>query len=708
VWGGTVTQLHALPEGATLAYATGRLQVGTEQALFRSTDAGRTWARSAPDGVALGPLAVSVDGDVYLAIDDAGSPALLRSRDSGATWTATAAPEGFDPFGGVAASANGHVFAFEWRGWDSPSAVRASADGGATWSLPRPLPPYAFPWRAASVGDTLLVPGGSGGELFRSTDAGETWTTLSFGGATTVEQVRLSDGVLYVVLHNEWDIFAAPYATILRSLDGGARWEETRWGSWDSSPSGVDCDADTCFVAVPSGSGRGAYAFDADGARKLGAVGPGDQPATVLPVGGRLLAADLGGHGVYASDDGGATWARSSAGIDAVHFQSVAVAGGTASALATTWDDGPDESDRLFLAADGAAWTEQEPVGGFDTGAYDGIAALGTGIAVSNWGTVYFRSGSTGWQPWSFGDDGDPYARVLLGTPDRLFASDHRDLFTSADGQTWTRTPLRLGETTPVAPVTGVLDVDGVLLLALGSQSSNPEDGRGVWRSEDDGQTWARALDDPTRPSVGDLAAFSDGTVLAASPRDGKRHPGGLFRSSDGGRSFAAVDGFADVVALASDGDRAYAAYGSVVTGSADTGRTWTPLFDLGEEIRDLAIDGGGDLLVATSDGLFGVAGLRVGSAPGPADRTEAIALTATPNPVRGRATFQVRLSKPGMVEGEVFDGLGRHVATIASAEHPSGLSEISWDTDGIPAGIYVVRFVVASRPASALITVIR
>lgn len=106
-------------------------------------------------------------------------------------------------------------------------------------------------------------------------------------------------------------------------------------------------------------------------------------------------------------------------------------------------------------------------------------------------------------------------------------------------------------------------------------------DGEGVWRSEDDGRSWARPIDTQHNAQPESLAALGSLDELLAGTA-----ASGLFRSSDGGRSWRRVDGLprgdGQVIAalrpspaLAAD-RTVFAAAASGVWVSRDAGVSWT------------------------------------------------------------------------------------------------------------------------------------
>lgn len=65
---------------------------------------------------------------------------------------------------------------------------------------------------------------------------------------------------------------------------------------------------------------------------------------------------------------------------------------------------------------------------------------------------------------------------------------------------------------------------------------------------------------------------------------------------------------------------------------------------------------------------------------------------TAYPNPFNTEASISYSIIKPYWVRLEVFDLLGRRVATLVDAEQPSGVHSVIWDASNHSSGIYFYR----------------
>jgi hypothetical protein len=67
------------------------------------------------------------------------------------------------------------------------------------------------------------------------------------------------------------------------------------------------------------------------------------------------------------------------------------------------------------------------------------------------------------------------------------------------------------------------------------------------------------------------------------------------------------------------------------------------------------------------------------------------------PNPVRTSAAIPFGLSTPEHVSIQVFDALGRHIATVLDDHRGSGYQWTGWDTTGYPSGVYLIRMITSA-----------
>jgi hypothetical protein len=84
------------------------------------------------------------------------------------------------------------------------------------------------------------------------------------------------------------------------------------------------------------------------------------------------------------------------------------------------------------------------------------------------------------------------------------------------------------------------------------------------------------------------------------------------------------------------------------------------------------------------------------------------VSLTSYPNPTRGQATVEYALPEAREVTLEVYDVLGRRVATLADGEKPAGRHEASLEARRLPSGVYFGRLEAGGETRTQKITVVR
>jgi uncharacterized membrane protein len=100
--------------------------------------------------------------------------------------------------------------------------------------------------------------------------------------------------------------------------------------------------------------------------------------------------------------------------------------------------------------------------------------------------------------------------------------------------------------------------------------------------------------------------------------------------------------------------------------------------------------------------------GFPIATDPAPEGRIDALALSAYPNPTRASATAGIALPEASDVRAEVFDVLGRRVATLHEGPLAAGFHPLPLRTAALPAGLYVVRVSTPERSVAQRLTVVR
>lgn len=286
---GHVNQVVAHPSDSETIYAA------TPRGFYRSTDGGRnwtaTWQEVYPTGRAADVLAVGVGrrdpSAVYISTDEG----VLRSEDSGRTWRSANRGLGdLDVTGfaleeskpSVSYAATGRFYGSgiyktidRGRTWrpaglqglyvdaitidprrsilyaassdpqfanDPVSVIAKSADGGRTWSGPRPglTTRYVAALVSDHQGSSLFAATTRG--LFSSADGGMHWQ-LRHAGVTTVAvgSQRLAE------------VFVATGRSILRSKNGGRSWSQFASASSEVSSLAVSANGDRLYAGTLQG-----------------------------------------------------------------------------------------------------------------------------------------------------------------------------------------------------------------------------------------------------------------------------------------------------------------------------------------------------------------------------------------------------------------------------------------------------------------------
>lgn len=145
------------------------------------------------------------------------------------------------------------------------------------------------------------------------------------------------------------------------------------------------------------------------------------------------------------------------------------------------------------------------------------------------------------------------------------------------------------------------------------------------------------------------------------------------------------------------------------------TERTSTPPLAAGQTWYDMIGDGqvAGGSAVTLAPGAWRVYSNQDLGVPPVADEEgpagAAFRLDAPfPNPTSDATTVTFSLPSASDARLDVFDVLGRRVATLADGPHGAGAHRATFSPSGLPAGVYVLRLVAASQTATARVTVAR
>lgn len=456
--------------------------------LFKSADGGASWAPIGGGIQAVEAIAVDPAGAVYAGTRSSG---LFKSLDGGATWRRSGLAR-FAPVTAIAIAPSSPSTLY--AGTEREGLFR-SANGGATWRrIGRALPDSSIAALAVHPDDpdTLYAglpdlegrPGAAGG-LFKSVDAGRTWSPAD-GGLP-------DEGVLALAIDPDRPsrIFAGLSASgVFRSGSAGRRWTPVSAGISGLAVVRLEASPSRPGTVYAGPTDRGLFKTR-DGGRSWNLVnrrlrGAVEVGLALDPASPDTVYAGAGGI-LERSDDGGGSWRRIDAGLRQAIFLGPIASGPRPAAILYA-----GTVEGVFRSADrGESWL---------------APAAGFGCLVTVEITV------------SPAAPAEVYASALSLTGG---CGEVGGAFKSADGGVaWTR--ISVGE--PVGTLRPH-PVDPAVVYALGAA--------GVLRSDDGGLHFAPAgqppLQEPAR--LGDLAVdpfHPDAIYLATNGQ-------GVFVSDDGG-----------------------------------------------------------------------------------------------------------------------------------------------------------------------------
>ena len=491
--GGTVYDLAFHPTTPATMYAT------APNGFYKSTDSGATWQQaSTPTTYYLRPSVLAVTpanpDHLYIAMLDGGA---LRSVDRGSTLVSANYPNvpGQLSSLSVAASLDGSAI---YYGIDS--SVYRSTDQGATRQL-RGTPPFPGP---ALIGllhvdrnDPQTVYAAAFSGIYRSTDGAASWQPFFL--ATDTDQ----DGVWWMAVdpQNASRIWLATNRSLRVTVDGGAHWNSVL----AHTVSDIDIDPVNPNVV---------YASLLDGAVMRTIDGGVSWTSLVVPQRAQLGRPRLaivpnqsqrlylfGTTGIFSSNDAGATWQQADAGIDATS---------------------PGDFSQNIAGA--------QPV-------YFPIAEYGIGLVRSDGTEVDVLLSP----PLSFvGGAQPPNVTAVIAGGDQsrnlVAAFSHQYLgFSTNHGGQWARAS--------VGPPAG-LQINALARAVTGSRTVYAFTSAGIYRSEDDGDHWvASSTGLPANTAFGSMVVTRNPMILFAAVNDLPNATSSVYKSTDGGISWAAVAG---------------------------------------------------------------------------------------------------------------------------------------------------------------------
>ena len=610
--------------------------------LYRSTDAGNAWSEVLPlDGTSVFDIEFAPDGASYIGTQDS----VRRSTDGGISWTLLNVGVGVnDQVFDVALDPSNPLII--WAGIADAAGSQAvnvmrSTDSGATWS--NRTPPLAQPISCRGIAvdpsnsnTVIAVFGGDfgGGQVWTTTDGGDSWSDRSAGLPNNPMQAVAYDGTSLLVGGGQR--FGSQNVGLYKSTDVGATWTPLHDNTWPVlvvDDIAVDPNDAQIILVATDGSGVN-RTTDGGSSWEIGIGGTGALAGRSLrfrPDSSTDLFLGTSSLAVFRSTDGGNHFVQSSNGISELNLFSVDASPLASDELAVAFQ-GQNNGGVLRSVDGGTTWDlESAPPTRYSAARFapDGrLYAISTGPSTVAQEGLYRREDNGNWTPLGpdqgalFESDLDTVRfshnnanLILLGGADFGVAGFEGTIWRSTDaGETWTKV-YEVGDFHRVTDIEIVEDGSDQNVVAVWTSESGDNTG-GALRSTDGGASWFDS-------STG-LPAFFRNPRLCASPTDPQSfvvstslsfQSGGLFRTTDAGATWASTgwtgtNTVGDVACHPVDDQMLFVTQlsGDAVLRSENSGTAFEPFSNGLESVvapRELAFAGSSRLLLASAKGSY-------------------------------------------------------------------------------------------------------
>lgn len=668
LWGGGPTSIRAYNDTLYVSAATG---------VYRSTDGATSWQPIGPPGYQA-TFVKKVHGILFAGVTPIrGQPyhVIMKSTNEGATWEAPSTPLDIAKPWGFSVVDIGSQGERLYLSVSSSDLQYVSDDLGATWkSTPGDVPPFlvtAFHLR----GDTL----------FAGTDAGlrarvsphapwELRCELSKTGSTAT----MTDMGRYLFrLDNQ----------IKRSTDGGRTWKNI---AFLGSGGTIARYKDLLFVAQPNGT---IYRSSDSGTSWLPYLKlPGKPYHPVYTNNGIIVGLDVPYATVYrVGSDGDIT--RMDSGITRTTTGIIARFGDDVAYL---------DPDAAISSDAGETWVRIHST--FDTAlTYGHIVRVGSTLFAAGKRLIRSTDNGVTWEklPVDTTMQREPYAGIAVLGNDIYLATNGHGVWRTRDiGSTWERIFWQ-----PKTPNLRMTKAGSTLYLNKSDNSNSPD----IWyRSRDSAKTWD-TLPDPIAGGYNNwwhhtrMAVLESGTILMVN-KDGRE----VFRSTNDGDTWEMISmGYFTMNDIQARGRVAIASVYRGTLISTDEWRTWSLLDSTQFETTPYIALMRNTLLASTPKSGVWRLPILTESVPSSATVT-ALDIRAVPNPSAG--TFTVHLPPATCAEAtmDLFDVIGRRVAVIPVDAGGATTGTIHVELGALPNGIYLLRFQCDGGPRVLPVQIIR
>ncbi len=723
---GRVSAILVDPRDGDVAYVA-----ASQGGVWKTTDGGASWTPLTDHLSSLASGALCFDprnpdviyyatGEQHQSGDSFYGDGLFKSTDAGASWAKISTRE---QVGSYVARIMTHPQNPDTLYVASSRGFARSLDGGANWTVTQ-SDEWAFDIEQHSTNPNLMYTTIAGFGIYRSTNAGSSWTQLA-GGLPVSGFDRIEIALAPTNPNIIYAGFATPGGALLGmyvTTNGGNAWALRAstpnylggQGWYDHAIIADPTNANVCYAGGvfpyqegyagvirtgDTGNNWTDITFDNDG----NSVHPDQHALTFGPDGTLWLGND---GGVWKTTNGGGDWLHCNNGLEITMFYTVT--------------PHPTDRDRLLGGTqdNGTVLYEGNPVwpqviagdGGYNVFLWNDPDTYFTTYVrlnpVYEWNLGTFVAERQG--PWNSDRISFTQGPLVVdpNMADGMFAGTHRVWRTNNRGQGWS---LLSGDLSPSGGhLRAVTPVPGDLNTIYAASS------RGEVSVTTNASTWTRRDDELPRRPINDLwvhPANYSVAYLAADTTNGGR----VWSTTDAGDTWTDVSGNLPgnlrALSLAVDfvftPPRLYLGTDYGVYSSQDDGATWIKE-ELGGlpslAIYDLAFTRLGGEVIAATHGRGMWRGAVTLLAVGDQDPVVSGIALNVPNPARVPVPLDFRMLSDAAVSIEVFDVTGRRVRVIEHGPRFAGTHRVSWDgrdEQGMVAGNGIYFYRVAAGPTA-------
>ncbi|MBC8043306.1 MAG: T9SS type A sorting domain-containing protein, partial [Rhizobacter sp.] len=235
-----------------------------------------------------------------------------------------------------------------------------------------------------------------------------------------------------------------------------------------------------------------------------------------------------------------------------------------------------------------------------------------------------------------------------------------------------------------------------------------------ILRSGDGGDTWNASVSAPTSGDLNAVAWFGDSFAAAKGNSTSSTQGfgsavavgvgGTILRSADGGANWTSVSGGTNAnllsVVMASETLGYISGAGGTILITTDGGTSWTAQSSgTGDTLNSIVVLPNGTGVGVGNNGTAVITNtggnvLATGEGETPASsKPNAFGLKQNyPNPFNPSTTIRYELAAPSDVKLNVFDVLGREVATLVNQRQSAGNYRVGFNASNLSSGIYFYR----------------